>query len=131
MGCKKKMVSVLLFHEECEIFNKVYFPMNFRTCVIDVEAVMIAKGLHYFNSVLNPIIYSQMNKQFKSAFKNLFHLTFYNLSNRWHQTSRAEIDRQHQSSLSTTRFSSLKSRSSKQEKTNCIADKQNSAPKNV
>ena len=35
------------------------------------ESVLAAKWLHYVNSVLNPIIYACMNKDFRSAFKKL------------------------------------------------------------
>ena len=35
------------------------------------ESVLTAKWLHYVNSVLNPIIYACMNKEFRSAFKKL------------------------------------------------------------
>lgn len=35
------------------------------------ESVVAAKWLHYVNSVLNPIIYACMNKDFRSAFKKL------------------------------------------------------------
>lgn len=35
------------------------------------ESVLAAKWLHYVNSVLNPIIYACMNKDFRAAFKKL------------------------------------------------------------
>lgn len=35
------------------------------------ESVLAAKWLHYVNSVLNPIIYACMNKDFQTAFKKL------------------------------------------------------------
>ena len=38
---------------------------------INAETIMIAKWLHYLNSVLNPIIYSCMNRDFRAAFKRL------------------------------------------------------------
>ena len=38
---------------------------------IPQESVLATKWLHYVNSVLNPIIYSCMNKDFRSAFKKL------------------------------------------------------------
>ena len=102
--------------------------VNFSTCPIDVVAVMIAKGLHYFNSVLNPIIYSLMNQQFKTAFKHLFYLTFNSLSGTGPQINRAEIEKQ----LSTsTRFSSLKSRSSTQEKNTCTKHVLNTSSQKV
>ena len=89
-----------------------HFILHRSSCPIDAGAVMVAKGLHYFNSVLNPIIYSLMNKQFKTAFKHLFYLTYSNLSGRGPMMTRLDVDKQ----LSFTYFSSLKSRSSMQEK---------------
>lgn len=37
------------------------------TC-ITVESVVVAKWMHYTNSVFNPIVYSCMNKEFRKAF---------------------------------------------------------------
>lgn len=36
------------------------------------ESILVGKWMHYVNSVLNPIIYTCMNKDFRSAFKKLF-----------------------------------------------------------
>jgi len=77
---------------------------------------MIAKALHYFNSFLNPIIYSLMNQQFKTAFKHLFKFTYSNLTGKVPSLSKSEIDRQF--SISTRGISYLKSKSSKLDKTN-------------
>ena len=35
------------------------------------ESILVAKWMHYVNSVLNPIIYACMNKDFRSAFKKI------------------------------------------------------------
>ena len=104
---------------------KLYFI--FSTCLIDAEAVMVAKGLHYFNSVLNPIIYSLMNQQFKTAFNHLFHLTRANLSGKGPKINRADIDRK----LSFTGFSSLKSRSSLQGRISSTANDVGNQPEKV
>lgn len=46
--------------------------LHSRTCpIVDLEAIMLTKWLHYFNSVLNPIIYSCMTRDFRNAFKKL------------------------------------------------------------
>ncbi|XP_031551702.1 probable G-protein coupled receptor No18 isoform X2 [Actinia tenebrosa] len=43
-----------------------------RTCpIVDNKAIMLTKWLHYLNSVLNPIIYSCMTRDFRNAFKKL------------------------------------------------------------
>ena len=43
-----------------------------KSCLpLPKESVLAAKWLHYVNSVLNPIIYACMNKDFRSAFKKL------------------------------------------------------------
>lgn len=73
---------------------------------------MIAKGLHYFNSLLNPIIYSLMNQQFKTAFKHLFKFTYSNFTGRVPSFTKSEIDRQLSISTRTRGMSYLKSRSS-------------------
>ena len=101
-----------------------HFILHRSSCPIDAGAVMVAKGLHYFNSVLNPIIYSLMNKQFKTAFKHLFYLTYSNLSGRGPMMTRLDVDKQ----LSFTYFSSLKSRSSMQEKSRA---EENNLPQRV
>lgn len=105
-----------------------FFSLNIShalcgSCTIDVVAVMIAKGLHYFNSVLNPIIYSVMNQQFKTAFKHLFHSPFYSLSSKDLQVRKAEVDRK-----LLTRLSSLRSTSPVQEKPDCTATKLVTSP---
>lgn len=106
---------------------KINFLLNFSECRIDVEAVMIAKGLHYFNSVLNPIIYSLMNQQFKKAFKHLFRLTYSNITGKTCSLTRSKIDRQ--LSCSRTRgSSSLKSRSSTFDKANGVTTELCSCP---
>ncbi|XP_022779389.1 tyramine receptor 1-like isoform X2 [Stylophora pistillata] len=52
------------------VLNLVYALC--KSCLpIPKEAVLAAKWLHYVNSVLNPIIYACMNKDFRSAFKRL------------------------------------------------------------
>lgn len=35
------------------------------------ESILVAKWMHYVNSVLNPIIYACMNKDFRSSFKKI------------------------------------------------------------
>jgi hypothetical protein len=35
------------------------------------ESILVGKWMHYVNSVLNPLIYTCMNKDFRSAFKKL------------------------------------------------------------
>ena len=43
-----------------------------KSCLpLPEESVLAAKWLHYVNSVLNPIIYACMNKEFRSAFKKI------------------------------------------------------------
>ena len=75
---------------------------------------MIAKGLDYFNSFLNPIIYSLMNQQFKTAFKHLFKFTYSSLTGKVPSMTKSEIERQ----LSTSTRARLKSKSSTLDKTN-------------
>lgn len=91
---------------------------NFSKCRIQAEAVMIAKGLHYFNSFLNPIIYTLMNQQFKTAFKHLFKFTYSNLTGKVPSMTKSEIDRQLSISTRTRGISYLKSKSSTHDKTN-------------
>ena len=43
--------------------------------VIDPEIILLSKSMHYGNSMLNPIIYSVMNRDFRRAFKALLFLT--------------------------------------------------------
>ena len=69
-----------------------------RTIQIDPEAILIAKWLHYLNSVLNPIIYSCMNRDFRTAFKRLAYSCFDRLAGRSDQLDR---------NLGTTRGQSL------------------------
>ena len=98
--------------------TKYCIPWNFSECHIQVEAVMIAKGLHYFNSFLNPIIYSLMNQQFKTAFKHLFKFTYSNLTGKVPSMTKSEIERQLSISTRTRGISYLKSKSSTLDKTN-------------
>lgn len=101
-----------------------FFFLNFfnalcRACPIQMEAVMVAKALHYFNSVLNPIIYGLMNKQFKTALRHLFSATYSSVTGKAQPVTRSEIDRQ-LSSIRSWGLTSLKSRSSTQEKRNSV-----------
>lgn len=41
------------------------------SCIIPPEAVMATKWMHYCNSVLNPIVYACMNKEFRHAFVSI------------------------------------------------------------
>ncbi|KAK3736754.1 hypothetical protein QZH41_018482 [Actinostola sp. cb2023] len=66
-----------------------------RTCFIDMEAIMLTKWLHYLNSVLNPIIYSCLNRDFRNAFKKL---SIYVADKLLRRNSTVELQ-----SLSTTR----------------------------
>lgn len=59
---------------------------------------MIAKWLHYLNSVLNPIIYSCMNRDFRAAFKRLAVKCFDNIAGNTNHLDR---------NLGTTRGHSL------------------------
>lgn len=99
-----------------------FFFLNFfnalcRTCPIQVGAVMVAKALHYFNSVLNPIIYGLMNKQFKTAFRHLFTSTYSSVTGKAQPVTRSDIERQ-LSSIKSWGLTSLKIRSSTQDKGN-------------
>lgn len=114
-------------------FLLCWFPFFFlnifialcSTCTVGVEAVLVAKGLHFFNSVLNPIIYSLMNKQFKVAFKHLFQWSLYSLSDRRTHIRSSNLGRK--GSLLSSRLSSLKRRSGK-DKSNCTANNLSSSP---
>lgn len=52
------------------VLNLIYALCN-SCSPLPEESVLAAKWLHYVNSVLNPIIYACMNKEFQSAFKKL------------------------------------------------------------
>ena len=43
--------------------------------LVKVEVIMVTKWMHYGNSLLNPIIYTVMNREFRGAFKALLCLT--------------------------------------------------------
>ena len=92
-------------------------PFRCSTCPIQVGAVMVAKALHYFNSVLNPIIYGLMNKQFKTAFRHLFTSTYSSVTGKAQPVTRSDIERQ-LSSIKSWGLTSLKIRSSTQDKGN-------------
>lgn len=53
-----------------------FFALNLRyyicRCPPPPHAVSVAKWMHYGNSMLNPLIYGLMNKDFRFAFKKLF-----------------------------------------------------------
>lgn len=81
---------------------------------IPEEAVLAAKWLHYVNSVLNPIIYACMNKDFRSAFKKILAFScFYIVPGIrrqemvWERSIYSE-----RTSLRSTRGSSLRGKSS-------------------
>ncbi|KAK2558409.1 Octopamine receptor beta-1R [Acropora cervicornis] len=94
-------------------------------CGIPVKAVLLAKGLHFSNSVLNPIIYGLMNKQFKTAFRHLFRWTFYSLYGSSAHIIGANVVRK--SSSLQTRLSFLK-RSLGSGHSNCTANGMRSSP---
>lgn len=107
------------------IGNSELFLYNFSACGIPVKAVLLAKGLHFSNSVLNPIIYGLMNKQFKAAFRHLFRWTFYSLYGSSAHIIGANIVSK--SSSLQTRLSSLK-RSLGSGHSNCTANDMRSSP---
>lgn len=81
---------------------------------IPEEAVLAVKWLHYVNSVLNPIIYACMNKDFRSAFKKILAFScFYIVPGIrrqemvWERSIYSE-----RTSLRSTRGSSLRGKSS-------------------
>ena len=55
---------------------------------IDPETILIAKWLHYLNSLLNPVIYSCMNRDFRAAFKRLATRFFGRISGNANQLDR-------------------------------------------
>lgn len=107
------------------IGNSELFLYNFSACGIPVKAVLLAKGLHFSNSVLNPIIYGLMNKQFKAAFRHLFRWTFYSLYGSSAHIIGANIVSK--SSSLQTRLSFLK-RSLGSGHSNCTANDMRSSP---
>ncbi|KAK3736745.1 hypothetical protein QZH41_006493 [Actinostola sp. cb2023] len=52
------------------VLNLVY-GLCIKCRPIPNAAILVAKWMHYVNSVLNPIIYACMNKDFRSAFKKI------------------------------------------------------------
>ena len=62
------------------VLNLVY-ALCVRCRPLPHESLLVAKWMHYVNSVLNPIIYACMNKDFRSAFKKLLTYSCTTVSN--------------------------------------------------
>lgn len=58
------------------VINMIYSLCEPQNCpVVTPEVILVTKWMHYSNSLLNPIIYTVMNRDFRKAFKLLLFST--------------------------------------------------------
>ncbi|KXJ28177.1 5-hydroxytryptamine receptor 1D [Exaiptasia diaphana] len=81
------------------LVNIIYAVCRVCQTRINMEHIMLTKWLHYLNSLLNPIIYGCLNRDFRTAFKKL---SIYVIAKLLRQSSSLEI----QSSARSGRLSS-------------------------